>query len=99
MVHALIRLRLRRLRSVIAEVSSGLGMRSGIYYKGSGVRKHRSTLEHSVAFISLRLAGGWRFGWSVEEQFEHAKAEAAGTHSPQLLLGALCASDDQNNRH
>lgn len=38
MVQALSRLRLRRL-SVIAEVSSGLCMRSGIHHKGSGVRK------------------------------------------------------------
>ena len=61
--------------------------------------QHTSTLEHSVTFISLRLAGGWRFGWSVREQFEHAKAEAAGTLSPQLQLGALSSSDGQNNRY
>ena len=43
--------------------------------------KDTVSLKYSVALTWLQLEGGWRVGGSVEEQFEHAKAEAAGTHT------------------
>ena len=94
MVHALSRLRLRTLRSVIAEVSSGLCMRSGIHYRWSGVRNIHRLLSIAWRLFGCDqqkggvLAGAWRNSLSTQKQkqLRHIVHNSNSAHCARVMI-------------